>query len=553
MLAPKQFPSVVLFLSAMTGLVAAAPSDFDIRVSNSPQVVINELHVNPDVKTELVEYVELHNPGTAEVDLSGWRLDGGVFYTFAAGQDLPAGGYMIVAEDPTHIRAKWGVGPVPCLGQSLLRAVRGQAGQRWGSGRAVRCPGQVVDEVEYQLGFPWPTVGDAVPGTSTGTGYSMQLTNPLFDNNLGGSWRSGSPTPAAVNKLVFAANIPPADPAGEALAQGAEAGEAVTVTAKVTDPDGVKTVTLMYQVVNPGSYISPQDPQYITNWTSVAMHDDGLERRRGDAGRHLHGPASRLAAEAPPAGPLQDLRDGRLGASVTVPYADDPQPNFAYFVYDGVPAWRGAVQPGVTAGCRVPRRGDEQPARLSPDQQEGRRGGMHVDLQGRQRPSSAGRARSSMTARSTTTSATACAAASGATPWGRTCSSSISNRGHYFQARDDYGNKYETKWNTMNFSACIQQGGFGSAASRACSRLRRSGCSTWWAAPPPRRTGCISASSTSRRGRERNAAHAPLTTKGTQYDGDFWGLYMTIEQMDGRFLDEHGLPDGNLYKMDSGA
>ena len=28
-----------------------------------------------------------------------------------------------------------------------------------------------------------------------------------------------------------------------------------------------------------------------------------------------------------------------LGASVTAPYADDPQPNFAYFVYDGVPAW----------------------------------------------------------------------------------------------------------------------------------------------------------------------------------------------------------------------
>ena len=47
-----------------------------------------------------------------------------------------------------------------------------------------------------------------------------------------------------------------------------------------------------------------------------------------------------------------------------------------------------------------------------------------------------------------------------------------------------------------------------------------------------------------------NAAHPPHTTSGTQYDGDFWGLYMTIEQMDGRFLNEHDLPDGNLYKMD---
>jgi hypothetical protein len=35
----------------------------------------------------------------------------------------------------------------------------------------------------------------------------------------------------------------------------------------------------------------------------------------------------------------------------------------------------------------------------------------------------------------------------------------------------------------------------------------------------------------------------------TQYDGDFWGMYMAIEQPDGNFLDEHGLPDGNVYKM----
>nr|NIP93466.1 hypothetical protein [Akkermansiaceae bacterium] len=36
----------------------------------------------------------------------------------------------------------------------------------------------------------------------------------------------------------------------------------------------------------------------------------------------------------------------------------------------------------------------------------------------------------------------------------------------------------------------------------------------------------------------------------TQYDTDYYGLYLAIEQMDGRFLDEHGLPDGNLYKME---
>lgn len=34
-----------------------------------------------------------------------------------------------------------------------------------------------------------------------------------------------------------------------------------------------------------------------------------------------------------------------------MPYPDDEQPNFAYFCYNGVPAWSGAVQPGA-AGAR---------------------------------------------------------------------------------------------------------------------------------------------------------------------------------------------------------
>ncbi len=38
-----------------------------------------------------------------------------------------------------------------------------------------------------------------------------------------------------------------------------------------------------------------------------------------------------------------------------------------------------------------------------------------------------------------------------------------------------------------------------------------------------------------------------------QYNGDFWGLYIAVEQYDGNFLDEHGLPDGNLYKMEKFA
>jgi len=48
-----------------------------------------------------------------------------------------------------------------------------------------------------------------------------------------------------------------------------------------------------------------------------------------------------------------------------------------------------------------------------------------------------------------------------------------------------------------------------------------------------------------------HASEAGPTTG--QYDDDFQGLYLAIEQEDGQFLKEHGLPDGNLYKMEGGS
>ena len=47
----------------------------------SANVVINEIHSDPDVKTELVEYVELHNTSGQADDLSGWHFSDGIFYT----------------------------------------------------------------------------------------------------------------------------------------------------------------------------------------------------------------------------------------------------------------------------------------------------------------------------------------------------------------------------------------------------------------------------------------------------------------------------------------
>jgi len=239
-----------------------------------------------------------------------------------------------------------------------------------------------------------------------------------------------------------------------------------------------------------------------------------------------------------------------LGNNATVPYDDDPQPNFAYFVYDDMPAWEGAIRPGaggemgqvVEYGAEVmeslpvyhliAKKQDVLDAMYMPGAKKGEYWGGdypwygtlvyggevydHITFRAR-----GGVWRYSM---------------------GKNMWKFDFKRGHYFQARDDYGRKYDTTWDKMNFSACIQQGDyqhrgeqgmFEAAAFKLFNLMGAEAPETHWL--------------------HFRVIDEADETGATQYQGDFWGLYMVIEQMDGRFLNEHNLPDGNLYKMEGGT
>jgi lamin tail-like protein/CotH protein len=512
-------------------------------------VIINELHTDPDVKTELIEFVELYNYGSEAIDLSGWSLAGGVFFTFPAGTSLPADGYLVVVQSPEHVMAgRTAAGfNVP---ESLVYGPF--AGKLSNDGERVvlaDAEGEVVDEVTYQLGFPWPTVGDPTTNNQPGTGASMQLVNPRLDNDLGGSWRSGRPTPASQNR-GFSDNVAPQIRQVKHTPNQPRSDQDVTITAKITDPDGVQTPSLTYQVVTPGNYVSLQDATYNADWTVVDMHDDGLD---GDVTAHDGTYTVQIPAAEQVHRGLVRYRifavDGR-GDNVTAPYADDPQPNFAYFVYDGVPAWAGAIRPdaGDEAGDVVEyssevlqslpvyhlivKNQDVLDALHMPGAHGGEYWGSdypwyatlvydgtvydHITFRAR-----GGVWRYSM---------------------GKNMLKADFKRGHYFQGRDDYGRKYDTTWDKMNFSACIQQGDYQHRGEQGMFEAAAFKLFNMMGVEAPK----------------TNWLHFRVIDEAdeigpSQYDGDFWGLYMTIEQMDGRFLNEHSLPDGNLYKIEGGS
>ena len=512
-------------------------------------VIINEIHYDPDVKTELAEFVELYNVTDESVDVGGWQFTRGIEFVFEPGTLIPPDGYLVLAGNPDKFQSKFGFAPFgPFVGKL----------DNDGETITLRdADYEKVDEVDYQLGFPWPTVGESVPEAQppTGTGHSIQLINPGMDNDLGGSWRSKSPTPGGAN-LCLSANAPPLMRQVDHTPNQPVGGEPVKITVKVTDSDGLDSVTLAYQVVEPGDYVTLNDARFATDWTYVEMFDDGTH---GDVTPYNDKYTAIIPAEVQVHRRLVRYwitAVDKTGLSVVGPYSDDPQPNFAYFVYDGVPAWYAAIKPGdagplgdvieytpevlqsVPVYHLISKKSDVETAMWF-EQYWGSDykwygtlvydGQVYDHIRYRMR---GGVWRYAM---------------------GKNMWKFDFNRGHYFQARDDYGNKYDTKWDKVNFSAAIQQGSFGTRGEQAMFEALTFKMFNM-AGVPASKTSYLHFRVIDEQYEDGplNAAHSGYTTGGTQYDGDFWGLYMNIEQMDNRFLMEHNLPDGNLYKMESG-
>lgn len=72
-------------------------------------VIISEImyHPAPEMPEDSrQEWIELHNRGTGQVNLHGWRLTKGLAYTFT-NTTLPAGGYLVVAANVAAFRARY--------------------------------------------------------------------------------------------------------------------------------------------------------------------------------------------------------------------------------------------------------------------------------------------------------------------------------------------------------------------------------------------------------------------------------------------------------------
>jgi PKD repeat protein len=146
--------------------------------SSSASVVINEIQYNPAGTGG--EFIELANPGTTAVDISGWTIDA-IDLTVQPGTVIPAGGRVVFVENDTAFRAAY-TGANRFVGGEYDGAL-----SNGGETVELKDGSRIVDSVTYDDVSPWPVEAD-------GTGPSLELVSPSADNSMAVNWRAASTT-----------------------------------------------------------------------------------------------------------------------------------------------------------------------------------------------------------------------------------------------------------------------------------------------------------------------------------------------------------------------
>ncbi len=130
--------------------------------SGDPNVRISEVMYHPvdeNAPQDNHEYVELFNRGSADSDLSGWKLTGDIQYTFPPGTTLPAGGYLVIAKNRTALLtiSNYQINPSLVVGD-----YSGELDNGGGTVTLQSANGVTADSLTYDDGFPWPIGADAL-------------------------------------------------------------------------------------------------------------------------------------------------------------------------------------------------------------------------------------------------------------------------------------------------------------------------------------------------------------------------------------------------------
>ena len=164
-------------------------------------VVINEIMYSPISRESDDEFIELHNRGVSATNLGGWRLTGGVGFTFPASASIPANGYLVIARNAARLLSRYPNlsanntlgdfnGSLGNSGERIALAMPDPSFATNGNVITTNFNYVVVDEVAYRNGGRWGQWSD-------GGGSSLELIDASSDNRLAANWADSDETAKA--------------------------------------------------------------------------------------------------------------------------------------------------------------------------------------------------------------------------------------------------------------------------------------------------------------------------------------------------------------------
>jgi len=266
-------------------------------------VVLNEIAYHPPAERDDLQFVELHNPDAAAVDLSGWQFTAGIEWVFPAGTKIAPGGFLVVARDPAALATEYK--GVSALGP--FHGVLKHGGEKLTLADATK---KAVDSVKYGDRAPWPASPD-------GSGSTLERVSSAGRGDDPANWCASAlperekPAGTPGKKNTHSQTASPATVANLAALPW-RANAPVTVSVRVEDLGGVDSVTVGWTVIKPGEPAS-------------AEQQTAAKRLDGTAA------AGRYEAALPPLPPGQFLRyrvtaRSTSGATRVFPDPEDLRP-----------------------------------------------------------------------------------------------------------------------------------------------------------------------------------------------------------------------------------
>ena len=176
---------------------------------NPPDPSAAALAIDPNIDSGDLEFIEMHNPTGQPVDMTEWRIRGGVDFDFAPGTILDSQeSWIVIPFNPDNIdnadrlaafRAHYGLAGVETIlggyGGSLSNS-EDRVVLQWPDEPPMDGPDVIPrllqDEVIYDDLAPWPTAAD-------GDGPSLHRRAPVFYGNDVNSWQAATATPGQID------------------------------------------------------------------------------------------------------------------------------------------------------------------------------------------------------------------------------------------------------------------------------------------------------------------------------------------------------------------